>query len=172
MRQMPEPARVALIRELAARYDYDLTRQCRELIMDWDELGLVAADPLCSIGAHTVHHYELAKLPEAEARREIEDSMKVLASRLGRVPRHLSYPIGDAGAAGPREFALAAELGLASAVTTRPGGLYAASRQRLTALPRISLNGLFQARRYVDVFATGALFWALRPPAPAPATTG
>jgi peptidoglycan/xylan/chitin deacetylase (PgdA/CDA1 family) len=162
MRRMREPARVAFIRELADRYGYDLARQCRKLIMDWDELELMAGHRLCSIGAHTVHHYELAKLPEAEARREIEDSVGALASRLGRVPRHLSYPIGDAPAAGPREYALAAELGFASAVTTRPGGLYAAGRQRLTALPRISLNGLFQARRYVDVFATGAIFSALR----------
>jgi peptidoglycan/xylan/chitin deacetylase (PgdA/CDA1 family) len=162
MRRMPEPERVAFIRALAARYGCDLQRQCRELIMNWDELTAMAMDPLCSIGAHTVHHYELAKLPEADARREIEDSVSALASRLGRVPRHLSYPIGDARAAGPREFALAAELGMASAVTTRPGGLYAAGRQRLTALPRISLNGLFQARRYVDVFATGAVFSALR----------
>jgi peptidoglycan/xylan/chitin deacetylase (PgdA/CDA1 family) len=160
MRQMAEPDRVRFIRAFAARYGYDLARQCRELIMTWDELKAMAADPLCTIGAHTVHHYELAKLPDAQARREIEDSVRAIAAQLGRVPRHLSYPIGDARAAGPREFALAAELGLASAVTTRPGGLYAAGRQRLTALPRISLNGLFQARRYVDVFATGAIFSA------------
>jgi peptidoglycan/xylan/chitin deacetylase (PgdA/CDA1 family) len=171
MRRMPELARVAFIRALAERYGYDLARQCRDLVMDWAELKLMAANRLCSIGAHTVHHYELAKLPEAEARREIEDSVRTLASRLGRVPSHLSYPIGDTRAAGPREYALAAELGLASAVTTRPGGLYAAGRQRLTALPRISLNGLFQARRYVDVFATGAIFSALRS-AEAPSAPG
>ena len=28
----------------------------------------VAGDPLCTLGAHTVHHYELAKLPEGQAR--------------------------------------------------------------------------------------------------------
>jgi hypothetical protein len=43
-------------------------------------------------------------------------------------------------------------------VTTIPGGLYRRHRDSLHALPRISLNGLFQARRYVDVFATPAVF--------------
>jgi peptidoglycan/xylan/chitin deacetylase (PgdA/CDA1 family) len=162
MREMPEPQRVAFIRELAARYGYDLTRQCRELVMDWDELKGFAAEPLCTIAAHTVHHYELAKLPEAEAKSEIEESVRVIASQLGTAPRHLSYPIGDAHSAGPREFKLATDLGVASAVTTHPGGLYAADRHCLTALPRISLNGLFQARRYVDVFATGAIFSRVR----------
>ncbi|HEY9013324.1 MAG TPA: polysaccharide deacetylase, partial [Devosia sp.] len=57
-----------------------------------------------------------------------------------------------------REFAIAKELGLRSAVTTRPGGLYHRHAQNLHALPRVSLNGLFQSRRYVDVFATGAIF--------------
>ena len=74
----------------------------------------------------------------------------------------MSYPIGDPSAAGEREFKMAAELGFASAVTTRPGGLYAADRRRLTALPRISLNGLFQERRFIDVFSTGAIFSRLK----------
>ncbi|HHY50483.1 MAG TPA: polysaccharide deacetylase, partial [Alphaproteobacteria bacterium] len=65
---------------------------------------------------------------------------------------------GGAAACGPREFAIARDLGLRSAVTTRPGGLYARHRESLHALPRISLNGLFQSRRYIDVFATGGLF--------------
>lgn len=158
LRRLPEPERVALVRALAARSGYDLERQCRTLIMDWDELRGFAADPLCTLGAHTVHHYELAKLPADEARREILDSVHTLEARLGSAPRHLSYPIGGAASAGPREFAMAAELGLRSAVTTRPGGLYARDRAALHALPRISLNGLFQSPRFIEVFATGALF--------------
>lgn len=53
---------------------------------------------------------------------------------------------------------MARELGFRSAVTTRPGGVYARDRNALHSLPRISLNGSFQARRYVDVYATGAVF--------------
>jgi peptidoglycan/xylan/chitin deacetylase (PgdA/CDA1 family) len=158
MRQMPEHQRVGFIRELAREYGFDLAAQCRELIMDWPALKAFGGERLCTIGAHTVHHYELAKLSAAEARAEIEESLRVLRAQFGRAPQHLSYPIGGAASAGPREYEIARELGLASAVTTRPGGLYASHRNTLHALPRISLNGLFQARRYVDVFATGGLF--------------
>jgi peptidoglycan/xylan/chitin deacetylase (PgdA/CDA1 family) len=158
MRAMPEPERVALIRDLARQYGFDLERQCRELIMDWGELRAFAAEQLCTIGAHTVHHYELAKLPLAEARVEIDQSVKIIKAQFGKAPIHLSYPIGGVASAGPREFGLARDLGLRSAVTTRPGGLYAHHRNSLHALPRVSLNGKFQAKRYVDVFATPALF--------------
>jgi peptidoglycan/xylan/chitin deacetylase (PgdA/CDA1 family) len=70
----------------------------------------------------------------------------------------LAYPLGDAGSAGPREFALAAELGFKTAVTTRSGVLFSEHREHLTALPRVSLNGHFQAIRYVDVLLSGAPF--------------
>ena len=160
MRQMPEAERVTLIGDLAKQYGFDLDRQCRELIMDWTELRTFAAEQLCTIGAHTVHHYELAKLTVAEARIEIDQSVKIIKAQFGKAPVHLSYPIGAASSAGPREFGLARDLGLRSAVTTRPGGLYAHHRNSLHALPRVSLNGRFQARRYVDVFATPALFSA------------
>jgi peptidoglycan/xylan/chitin deacetylase (PgdA/CDA1 family) len=105
-----------------------------------------------------VHHYELAKLPADEARSEMLQSAEILAEKLGKRPTHISYPIGGPASAGEREFALAEELGFCSGVTTRPGGLYPHHAQMLYALPRISLNGLFQKHRYVDVFATGALF--------------
>lgn len=158
MRKMPEPARVAFIRGLCGQYGIDLDAHCRSLIMDWSELKPVAADPLCTIGAHTVHHYELSKLPADEARSEIEQSARIIEAQFGQRPQHLSYPIGSPVAAGPREFAIAADLGFRSAVTTRPGGLYHRHAQSLHALPRISLNGLYQSPRYMDVFATGALF--------------
>jgi peptidoglycan/xylan/chitin deacetylase (PgdA/CDA1 family) len=161
MRKMPEKERVALIRNLANRYGLDLKAHCRALIMDWKELATFAAEPLCSIGAHTVHHYELAKLSEREARQEMASSRDVIETRLGVRLAHLSYPIGGASSAGPREYAMAEALGFRTAVTTIPGGLYAKNAGALTALPRVSLNGLYQARRYVDVFATPAVFTAM-----------
>ncbi len=158
MRRMPEARRVAFMHELAGQYGYDLGKQCRDLIMTWSELKSFANERLCTIGAHTVHHYELAKLPADEAVNEIEQSLGVLKAQFGSLPQHLSYPIGGKASAGPREYQMARDLGLRSGVTTLPGGLYAAQRDALWSLPRISLNGLFQAKRYIDVFATGEIF--------------
>ncbi len=158
MRVMPEPERVDLIRSLATSSGLDLARHCRALIMDWREVAVLARDPLCTIGAHTVHHYELKKLSEADARCEIAQSVSIIEARLGHRPVHFSYPIGGPASAGEREYRLARELGLRSAVTTRPGGVTHAHKNQLHALPRISLNGLFQNRRYVDVLATGPIF--------------
>jgi peptidoglycan/xylan/chitin deacetylase (PgdA/CDA1 family) len=53
---------------------------------------------------------------------------------------------------------LAQCLGFKTAVTTRPGVLYPEHREYLTALPRVSLNGQFQALRFIDVFLSGAPF--------------
>ena len=46
-------------------------------------------------------------------------------------PAHFSFPVGDPTAAGPREFAIAAELGFRTAVTTRPGVLFPDHREHL-----------------------------------------
>lgn len=158
MRKMPEADRVELMRGFARNYGYDLAQQCRDLIMDWQELHQLADDPLCTIGAHTVHHYELAKLDADLARAEMQQSADILLAQLGRRPTHISYPIGGPASAGQREFDMARELGFVSGVTTRPGGLYEHHAETLHALPRVSLNGYFQSRRYVDVFATGVIF--------------
>lgn len=161
-RAMPEPERVAAIRALAERAEVDLDAHCRALIMDWTELKTFADEPLCTLGAHTVHHYELAKLPEDEMRFEIDQSRTIIKAQFGKAPAHLSYPIGAPVSAGPREFAAARDLGFRTAVTTRPGGLYHDHGAHLTALPRVSLNGRFQEKRYLDVFLTGAIFTMLQ----------
>jgi len=161
MRQMPEADRVILMRRFAADHAYDLDQQCHMLIMNWQELQQFADDPLCTIGAHTVHHYELAKLPVDQARSEMAQSADILQSRFCQRPAHISYPIGGPASAGPREFELARELGFRTGVTTRPGGVYARHSLTPQALPRVSLNGLFQKQRYVDVFATGTIFSAM-----------
>jgi peptidoglycan/xylan/chitin deacetylase (PgdA/CDA1 family) len=80
----------------------------------------------------------------------------VIEAALSVRPRHLSYPVGDKTSAGPREFAIAGELGFKTAVTTRPGVLFPQHREHLTALPRISVNGEYQQMRYVRVLLSGA----------------
>jgi peptidoglycan/xylan/chitin deacetylase (PgdA/CDA1 family) len=145
-----------IIRDLCARYRVDITAFCDELCMNWKELGQLSADPLVTIGAHTVNHFMLAKVPEKIARSEMQMSRAVIEASLGQRPDHLSYPVGDPTSAGPREFRVAAELGFKTAVTTRPGVLFPEHRDHLTALPRISLNGEHQQLRYVRVLLSGA----------------
>lgn len=161
LRKLPEPERLKVLAEFTDNYGYDLNQQCRDLIMDWQQLRLFASDPLCTIGAHSVNHYELAKLPAEQAHNEMAQSVEVIEAQFGMRPVHFSYPLGGPLSCGPREFDLARDMGFRTAVTTRPGGLYPHHVQQLTALPRISLNGYFQQRRYVDVFASGGLFTQL-----------
>lgn len=151
-----------VVDELASRMGIDTAAQCAAACMGWDELAALAADPLVTIGAHTLSHPRLGKLAPADARREMEASASRIETMIGVRPRHFAYPFGDAAATGSREFALAAELGFKTAVTTRPGVLSAADREHLTALPRISLNGDYQRLRHLRVLESGAATAALQ----------
>jgi peptidoglycan/xylan/chitin deacetylase (PgdA/CDA1 family) len=156
LRNRPSEAEMRdVVRNLAAYYHIDIAAFCEELCMSWSELAGLAADPLVTIGAHTVNHSMLAKLPRDTARSEIDLSRSVIEAALSIKPQHLSYPFGDRSSTGAREFEIAAELGFKTAVTTRPGVLFPEHSQRLLALPRISLNGDFQRIRYVRVLLSG-----------------
>ena len=144
------------VRDLSGRYHVDIMEFCNALCLNWNELATLAADPLVTIGAHTVNHVMLAKVPERTARSEMAMSRSVIEASLGQRPHHLSYPVGDKTSAGPREFKIAAGLGFKTAVTTRPGVLFPEHREHLMALPRISLNGEHQQLRYVRVLLSGA----------------
>jgi len=144
------------VRDLASRYGVDDAAFCNELCMTWGEIGEIAADPLATIGAHTVNHVMLKKASDAGVRNEMQQSAAVIEAALGKKPAHFSYPVGDRTSAGPREFRIAAELGFKTAVTTRPGVLFPEHAAHLTALPRISLNGEYQQRRYAKVLLSGA----------------
>ena len=145
-----------VVRELTTRHRVDMGALCRELCMDWQQLATLAADPLVTIGAHTVNHPILTKVDDKTVRAELENSRAVIEAALGVRPRHLAYPVGDRSAAGAREFKIASDLGFSTAVTTRPGVIFPQHANHLTALPRISLNGNFQKQRYAKVLISGS----------------
>jgi peptidoglycan/xylan/chitin deacetylase (PgdA/CDA1 family) len=146
------------IRALASAHGVDTGFLCRSLAMDWNEIRSVAADPLCSIGAHTVHHFALARLDAEQARKEAVSSRDRIAAEIGRTPISFAYPYGDALSCGPRDFALIADAGFTVAVTTRKGLLAPSHAATLTALPRLSLNGSFQKLRHVETLLSGVPF--------------
>jgi peptidoglycan/xylan/chitin deacetylase (PgdA/CDA1 family) len=161
LRAIPEDEARAGVRELAAAQGIDPQRAHRELAMNWDELRALAQDPLVTIGAHTTSHRALAKLPEKRARKEMVDSIARIEAELDRPCRHFSYPYGCEASAGEREFRIAQELGVQTAVTTQKGLLSAEHASVPTGLPRLSLNGDFQDIRYVRALLSGVPFAVL-----------
>jgi peptidoglycan/xylan/chitin deacetylase (PgdA/CDA1 family) len=159
--KMDEREQRRRVRELAWLYKVDLEAARREQIMNWDELQKLSRDPLCTLGAHTIHHYALARLSKQDARHEMLQSARVLEAETGKHARHFAYPYGYPAAAGKREFELARDLGFATAVTTRPGVLHRDHASHETALPRISLNGHFQQTRYTKALMSGAPTFAM-----------
>jgi peptidoglycan/xylan/chitin deacetylase (PgdA/CDA1 family) len=131
-----------------------------ELCLSPGELRDLARDEAVTLAAHTLSHPMLAKHDAATARREIVEGRARLGALLGRVPEHFSYPVGDAGSAGAREFALAREAGYRTAVTTRPGHLFPEHAAHLHALPRVSVNGCFQTDAALRALLSGVPFLA------------
>jgi len=161
LRNMDQLEQRHWIRQACTRYGIDLAAYCRSVAMTWDELRTIVREPLCTIGAHTVHHYAVARLTEAEARAELVQSADRIEAELGHRPRYFAYPYGDVASAGPRDFRLAADAGYRAAVTTRKGLIFADHARHLTALPRASLSGKIQELPFVSALIGGLPFGLL-----------
>ena len=62
--------------------------------LNHDKLLILDAEPLCTIGAHTVSHPRLDTLSAEEQEKEIIQSRQRLENLLGHPIRHFSYPHG------------------------------------------------------------------------------
>ncbi|GAA4528751.1 hypothetical protein GCM10023174_18070 [Chelativorans composti] len=153
-----EDEAVAELDVLAMEHGIDPLGITADLTMDASELANLDKDPLARFGGHTVTHPNLRRVSEERLREEILLSMQAVERYVGRYPRVFAYPYGFPAAAGEREFRVAAELGVPMAVTTQPGMLRPENLQTPTAFNRVSLNGLYQKRRYVRALISGLPF--------------
>ena len=158
LRGGPEARLLAVIQTLLDQAGIASTAITDRLCLDWRGVEHIAGHPLCTVGAHTLTHPMLAKHREEVVRHELTESRRRIEARIGRTARHLAFPVGDVASAGPRESAIAAALGFASAVTTRPGMIFPGHVDHPTALPRLSLNGHWQTIGNLDVLLSGAPF--------------
>jgi peptidoglycan/xylan/chitin deacetylase (PgdA/CDA1 family) len=158
LRARPEAELLDAVGRLAARAGVTSADLGEANFMDWTEARAFARHPLVDIGAHSRSHRRLALWPEAEARAEMAGSREDLQAGLRCEIRTFAYPVGDPTSATAREFAMARDLGFTAAVTTRPGMLFAGHAAHATALPRVSLNGLWQEPAHLEVLLSGAPF--------------
>lgn len=66
----------------------------QHLALSMDELLQLDAEPLCTIGAHTLSHPKLNELSPDDQQKEIQDSKSKLEYWLRHPVRHFSYPYG------------------------------------------------------------------------------
>lgn len=85
-----------------------------------EELIALDADPLCTIGAHTVSHPKLDTLTYEEQYKEIADSKQKLEQLFGHPVQHFSFPHG---AYNEETLAICRELGFRTIVKSWGGKL-------------------------------------------------
>jgi peptidoglycan/xylan/chitin deacetylase (PgdA/CDA1 family) len=153
-----EDAAIERLARVARTHGVDPLGITEELVMNAGELRELARDPLARFGAHTLTHVALARLDESRLREEISGSADAVANYVGQRPTTFAYPYGFPAAVGEREFRMLAELGFTVGVTTQPGVLGRRSIERPTAISRVSLNGLYQKKRYVKALISGIPF--------------
>jgi len=154
-------ARSTAVPDWCRAHGVDERSELDAAMLSWDEVRTLASDPLVTVGAHTITHRRLARLDTAAAREELVGAKARLEAAIGRPVLHLAYPYGGPAACGSREFALAADAGYHTAVTTRNGNLFGQHRERMTALPRRRLTEGRPDRRTAKRALTGTQ-WLLR----------
>jgi peptidoglycan/xylan/chitin deacetylase (PgdA/CDA1 family) len=125
--------------------------------LNWDEVRELSRAEGVEVGAHSITHRALARLSPEEARAEIAESRARLATELGARIDFFAYPYGGVES-GPREFAIANDLGFRCSLTSVRGNLFAEHARSLQALPRVTLSMVPHAasRRFVKAALYGS----------------
>ncbi len=156
--QSDEDEAVARIDAYARKCGLDPLSLVDDLTLDANDLARLVRDPLAQIGAHSMTHVNLKRVDDDRLKQEIAGSADAVERYIGVRPSTFAYPYGFASAVGAREIRAAEDAGFSLAVTNKPGMLQADCLNQPTNLNRVSLNGTYQRKRYVEALLTGIPF--------------
>lgn len=128
LKMFPDQQKDEVMQRLRARFPMEVDEENR--FLSWDEVREIRNFGV-EIGAHTVTHPLLNRLPLDAAEREMVESQKTLERELGEPIRLFAYPNGNST---PELEALAARH-FDAAVTTTAGTIHAGAP--LASLPRL-----------------------------------
>ncbi len=125
------------------KYNFDIFERDDEMVLSWDDIAELAKDPIVTIGAHTLNHYNLRYLSEEHAINEMMGSKEMLESKISRDVKHFSYPFGEYST---REIDLARRCNFLTTTTTENANVFYEHVDHMFTLPRISVNVLTNKR--------------------------
>jgi len=102
------------------------------------QLRQMVRNPLCTIGAHTVHHVNLRKTEKLYD--EIVESKKQLEDMTSCTVKHFAYPWGSVNAVPLKALLVVKKAGFDSAVSTISSTLNIGSTRNRYFLPRINMD--------------------------------
>lgn len=105
-----------------------------QLGLSIEELKALDADPLCTIGAHTLSHPKLDAISRKQQYQEIAESKQTLETLLGHEVRHFSFPHGSHN---DNVLAICSEIGFQTVVQSWGGPLRCGEHP--WPLPRINV---------------------------------
>jgi peptidoglycan/xylan/chitin deacetylase (PgdA/CDA1 family) len=132
----------------------DLLKKTNELALSWVQIQELAADPLVTIGAHTVSHASLAVLSPKEILDEVYDSVNLLQNKLAREINHFAYPYGGPEDVRLQEVKVLELTTLVSSTTGREGNIMFDHQYHLHALPRLYIGPKTTLEQLAD-FSSG-----------------
>ncbi len=155
--ELPQTELSSEVKALCAPFGI-LPEQYVSQLMSWKQVSELARHPLATVGAHTVHHYNLSMLAtEDEVEREILDSKRLIENKTGMDVFHFAYPFGSREEVGMREIEVASRCGFHTAVTVREGAIFPGHKRYAEALPRIEITGRHQDITLVDMRRCGTV---------------
>lgn len=122
-----------------SKFGFSILDHNSDLVLSWNEISELSKDPLVTIGAHTLNHYNLCNLTDKQSFHEILESKKILESKINYKVNHFSYPFGKYGI---RDIEFVKKSNYLTATTTENANTFYNHIDHQFTLPRISINAL------------------------------
>ena len=133
-----------IIKELNSlfnNYKIDWSIKCKELCLSWENIKELKNESLVTIGAHTLHHYNLKALnSKEEIKVEIEKGLKLLQDKASLSTKIFAYPYGSSNEVGDREIETIKSMNFDFAFLSYGGNINKKNIKNIYYLPRNMLT--------------------------------
>lgn len=139
LKSLPKTEIANTLKKTFDKDDAAIRQQCEAISLTWEEIRQLSADPLVTIGAHTMDHLSLRTLTDSELDYEITASRRELEAKTGKDVLHFAYPYGTHEEAYTREYQ-AVSKNFKTAVITHRGNISMGQREFPECIPRMALG--------------------------------
>ena len=159
IKAIPETELRSVICKSFGLTEAQIQNQCNLLALTWDEIKLLANEPLITIGAHTLNHISSRQQEESLVFNEMLQSKLEIESYIEKEVLHFAYPFGGQFDVSKRDVKLAAKVGFKTSVLNQPGNIFRRNKNHRNFLARMPLGNRTDQER-MNNYLTGIFHFA------------